>query len=94
MSTEISKLEAWYRSRCDGEWEHVYGVHIETLDNPGWSLAVELGPNSVEDRDLSLAEERSPSDWIRCRMAGSKFEGCGGPENLSDIIAIFLEWIE
>jgi hypothetical protein len=30
-----SLLEAWYASRCDGEWEHGYGISIETLDNPG-----------------------------------------------------------
>jgi hypothetical protein len=27
-------LEQWYQQQCDDEWEHHYGVTIETLDNP------------------------------------------------------------
>lgn len=25
-------LQSWYLSNCDGEWEHGYGVAIDTLD--------------------------------------------------------------
>ena len=28
-------LMNWYESNCDGDWEHSYGVKIESLDNPG-----------------------------------------------------------
>jgi hypothetical protein len=28
-------LMRWYAAHCDGEWEHTYGVVIDTLDNPG-----------------------------------------------------------
>jgi hypothetical protein len=28
-------LQSWYQSRCDGEWEHNYGVKIDTLDGNG-----------------------------------------------------------
>ncbi|WP_203237204.1 Imm53 family immunity protein [Streptomyces gilvosporeus] len=34
----LSSLTAWYTSQCDGGWEHEYGIRIETLDNPGWSV--------------------------------------------------------
>lgn len=27
-------LENWYSSNCDGDWEHLYGITIRTLDNP------------------------------------------------------------
>lgn len=30
-------LQKWYKSQCDGDWEHEYGIKIETVDNPGWS---------------------------------------------------------
>ncbi|BFV59917.1 hypothetical protein KCMC57_up50210 [Kitasatospora sp. CMC57] len=35
-------LTAWYTAQCDGDWEHEYGIRIETLDNPGWSVEVDL----------------------------------------------------
>ena len=29
----IRWLEEWYKSQCDGDWEHLFGVEIGTLDN-------------------------------------------------------------
>lgn len=26
-------LQMWYVAQCDDEWEHAYGIKIETLDN-------------------------------------------------------------
>jgi len=37
----LTELQAWYVVQCDGDWEHTYGVKIETLDNPGWMLRVD-----------------------------------------------------
>lgn len=31
----LYRLQQWYHSMCDGDWEHCYGVKIETSDNPG-----------------------------------------------------------
>ena len=33
----INWLEEWYVSNCDGDWEHTFGITINTIDNPGWS---------------------------------------------------------
>ena len=38
----VSDLQKWYRSQCNGEWEHAEGISIGTLDNPGWSIEVSL----------------------------------------------------
>lgn len=35
-------LENWYSSNCDGDWEHGYGIRIETLDNPVWAVRINL----------------------------------------------------
>ena len=35
-------LEQWYLQQCDGEWEHSFGVTIGTLDNPGWTVRINL----------------------------------------------------
>jgi hypothetical protein len=61
----LSALERWYASQCDGEWEHGYGVRIDTLDNPGWR--VHIGLHGTKKQDASLARvalTRSQDDWI------------------------------
>ncbi|MGW1432997.1 Imm53 family immunity protein [Streptomyces sp. NPDC002431] len=40
-------LQGWYSAQCDEDWEHEWGVRINTLDNPGWSVRIDL-----EDTDL------------------------------------------
>lgn len=39
----VSALERWYASQCDDNWEHSYGIRIDTLDNPGWRIAFASG---------------------------------------------------
>ncbi len=31
----LTWVQRWYLDQCDGEWEHEWGVKIDTLDNPG-----------------------------------------------------------
>ena len=39
-NSSIATLEDWYQSRCNGVWEHHFGVRIETCDNPGWLVTL------------------------------------------------------
>ena len=56
-STDVLlRLQAWYADQSDGEWEHSYGVRIDTLDNPGWAVRIDLNGTSVEDRALDREE--------------------------------------
>ena len=43
----LLRLQRWYVSRCDGEWEHGMGVRIETLDNPGWQVVIDSGGHAA-----------------------------------------------
>jgi hypothetical protein len=38
----ISWLEDWYEAQCNGDWDDGNGVKIDTLDNPGWMVTVDL----------------------------------------------------
>jgi Immunity protein 53 len=59
----LTWLQAWYAARCDGDWEHGYGVAIQTLDNPGWSLRINLEGTMLEGRSLDGREvHRSQHD--------------------------------
>ncbi|MEW1657997.1 Imm53 family immunity protein [Streptomyces sp. NPDC093707] len=44
----LSSLTAWYTSQCDGDREHEYGIRIETLDNPGWSVEIDRAAKARE----------------------------------------------
>jgi hypothetical protein len=38
----------WYTKQCNGDWEHSYGIRIDTIDNPGWSLTLGRGVESAD----------------------------------------------
>lgn len=40
----VAELDRWFSNRCDGTWEHHWGVSIQTTDNPGWLLTFKSLP--------------------------------------------------
>lgn len=38
----LTWLNSWYINQCNGDWEHSYGINIRTVDNPGWTLEIDL----------------------------------------------------
>ncbi len=86
-------LQNWYSSQCDGDWEHEYGIKIDTLDNPGWAVDIDLVGTDCENKAFTEIDQQFSSDnWCQCSVNKGKFRGAGGPKNLTDIIKIFLEW--
>ena len=95
METAISALEKWYLQHCNGDWEHQWGVSIETLDNPGWRIRIDLRGTRAEDRLLDKTRiERSQNDWIIYWAKENRFEAACGPLNLSEAIRIFIDWFD
>ncbi|MBJ7330653.1 MAG: hypothetical protein JHC95_12210 [Solirubrobacteraceae bacterium] len=66
----LRHLEAWYLAQCDGDWEHEFGVSIETLDNPCWRMRIDLCGADLAECD-SAREEQHQSEHVRWR-AGSR----------------------
>jgi hypothetical protein len=91
-----SWLEDWYKKQCDGEWEHRYGIRIETLDNPGWMVKIDLkGTRYIELPNVEIKESyESDSEWMVCKVVEGVYEGAGGPLMLGPIIQTFRRWIE
>ncbi len=88
-------LQDWYASQCDGEWEHASGVKIDTLDNPGWSVEIDLAGTTFADKTAGpLNLERSKDDWLMASIVDGKFKGYGDPHRLAQIILAFRGWIE
>ena len=86
----LAWLQQWYRSQCDGEWEHDKGVRIDTLDNPGWSVKVDIG--MIPDPE-PIVVDRNENDWVKCKVKDAHFYGYGGPGNLEDILEVLRAWI-
>jgi hypothetical protein len=88
---ELERLQAWYGSECNGDWEHQSGIRIQTLDNPGWAVDIDLVDTVIEGRAfVDVVIDRSETDWIHCKVEGDVFKGRGGPGNLREILCVFL----
>lgn len=92
----LRRLQEWYASQCNGDWEHAYGISISTLDNPGWSFKVGLMSTNLFDRtfDEVHVEGADENDWYVCKVENRVFEAAGGPNRLCDVIALFPEWAQ
>lgn len=88
-------IQKWYKEQCDGDWEHLYGVTIETLDNPGWSVDIELSDTIFEGNEFkTLQIHKEESDWIHCAIKDNVFRGRGDSNKLEKILMVFKEWVE
>ena len=91
----IKWIQEWYKSRCDGDWEHCYGVKIETLDNPGWSVKIDVRETDAEGRTFEkIFIDNGDDDWYTCWVQDEVFHGCGDPNKLETIISVFRKWFE
>jgi hypothetical protein len=88
-------LQKWYQAHCDGDWEHSSGIRLETLDNPGWSLTVDLQDTELESKKFQKVKiERSKDNWIFCNVKENKFDGACGIGNLPEVLKLFRDWAE
>jgi Immunity protein 53 len=93
--TAIDLLCGWYKSNCNDSWEHQFGVTIESLDNPGWTLRVDIEDTKFSTREFgALKISRSGDDRLDCRIESGQFVAFGGVGNLTEIIEVFLRRAE
>jgi hypothetical protein len=52
----FKEIQNWYTSQCDGDWEHGSGIKIDTLDNPGWTVKINLEDTDIENKPLKNIE--------------------------------------
>ncbi len=89
----LKELEKWYLSNCDGEWEHKSGITIGNIDNPGWTIEINLIGTKNENTPFeSIKIERTENDWIHCKVKDKLFNAACGPLNLEETLGIFLKW--
>lgn len=96
-------LMNWYVRECNNDWEHSYGVKIDTLDNPGWAMEIDLRKTILEGlpfqskfgepaRDLN--EWREQGSWWTAIADGLHFKAACGPTDLLAVVGVFRAWVE
>src|SRR6476660_6750121 len=101
--TSLEWLQQWYFRQCNDTWEHHHGINIQSLDNPGWLVKINLAGTPLaslampEIGDVSLVNHRGTSgdhNWINCKVENGVFTGAGGPFPLMQICAVFEDWVK
>jgi hypothetical protein len=91
--TALQRFQSWYLAQCDGDWEHGAGITISTLDNPGWSIEVDLTGTAAEAKPFTKVwRESSEHDWLHATSNGSTFKIACGPQNLEEALSLFCDW--
>lgn len=98
--TTLSALQSWLQQHCDGEWEHTYGITIQSTDNPGWWVTIDLRGTPLEHTPFApivhgdFTGGDPPPPWLHCRVKDSVFHGAGDAQQLDTILATFLAWAQ
>jgi hypothetical protein len=93
MKETIDRIQDWYKINCNGDWEHSYGYKIETLDNPGWAIKIDLSETSLDKLEFKR-EFRNPkneNDWFNIHTENQTLIIYCGPENMKTTFEIFFD---
>jgi len=91
--SDLEWLVGWYKSHCDGTWENSRGITIESLDNPGWLLTVDLAETPLAEAHMTPVRLRaSNEDWMECEIAEGQFRAAGDCSKLGRLIRSFREF--
>ena len=94
--TDLVWLAEWFRRHCDGDWEHQYGVSITTLDNPGWSVQIDLAETTLASKAFDRVEIDDGDRWVRVwkEDAPPVLRGVGSPLELPAIVHHMRRWLD
>ena len=89
---KIDFLQIWYQNQCDGDWEHEFGIEINTVNLQDWKVEIDLIYTELESKPFDpINKKTDEKNWVHCEIKKNKFLGYGGPQNLSTIIKIFID---
>jgi hypothetical protein len=77
----FARYLAWYKSHCDGDWEHSFGIDIKSMDNPGFWITIDLAETECSEMSLEVTDngfeqqysDSPPSIWYKYWIEESKF---------------------
>lgn len=88
----LTWIQDWYKERCDENWEHSYGLKIESLDNPGWQVKIDLSDTVLDGTVIEYQlVEKSETDWLGWKIENNVFHAAGDPNKLQLLLEKFKE---
>lgn len=97
----LARLQTWYFRQCNGDWEHASGINIQSCDNPGWWVKIDLAGTPLQRQAFTEIAEgvdvrRFPqgSHWLSCYNENGIWQGAGDATQLERILEVFLAWAE
>lgn len=97
----LARLQTWYTRQCNGEWEHSSGVVIESCDNPGWWVKINLLGTPLQAAAFTEISEGVDArcfalgtHWLSCYTENGTWHGAGDETKLERILEVFLAWAE
>jgi len=92
-TTLLTRLQNWYLTNCNGDWEHSYGISIGTLANPGWTVKVDLTDTCLQNLSYEKQLNKGTYDWLFLKTNNQLLVCSGDPSKLTAILSIFLDEI-
>lgn len=90
----LIRLQNWYKSNCNGDWEHSWGIKIDTLDNPGWTVDIDLSDTCLENAVIDTSVDNGEDNWYFAKTEDKHFLADGDFNKLDKILEIFFELLE
>lgn len=72
LHDSLQLITNWWRSQCDGNWEHEYGMSIGTMDDPGWIVHVDFSFTNIVNLKRGILSEfkGDKCNWYKCEIVG------------------------
>lgn len=89
----LTRLQSWYKLNCNGDWEHTFGISIETMDNPGWAVKIDLSETALDKLQFERTVSISEFDWMSIKVKDKVLEAFCDSTKLNEVLKIFLDEI-
>ncbi len=95
MTDLIQRIQNWYMINCNGDWEHNFGYSIATLDNPGWTIRIDLDGTPLDTLEFkrNYQNPNDEQDWFNIKTKNMVLEIFCGPSNLETVFKLFFDEI-
>jgi hypothetical protein len=88
-------IQNWFKSQCNGDWEHNHVIKIETIDNPGWLIEIDFADTNLKLNDIIWkVYEFESNNWVGFKIENNKYIASGDYLKLELILSLFKILVE
>jgi len=93
--TILDWIQQWFLNNCDGAWEQGEAIQINTTDNPGWEVEIDMSNTSLATLSIpQILNEKNKNDWYSVKIEDKTFSASGDAQKLQFLLGLFKETIE